>query len=135
MSTVGGVFSQPTVVTEPVLLVFNKGGKELRVRVSMLVADVEALPYDIILGTPLLTALGAELDFKQQTMRIFPRWSKFSDAIVSFPIPLSITDKASSQGLPLSAPVVAAATTRPVAECVPCPAAPVLCCPQGGPHP
>lgn len=48
MSTVGGVFSQPMVITEPVVLVFNKGGRELRVRVSMLVADVEALPYDTI---------------------------------------------------------------------------------------
>jgi hypothetical protein len=135
MSTVGGVFSQPTVISEPVLLVFNKGGRELRVRVSMLVADVEALPYDIILGTPLLSALGAELDFKQQAMRIFPRWDKFGDASVSLNIPLSITDKTSSQGLPLGAPVVAAATTTPVAESAPCPAAPVLCCPQGSSSP
>jgi hypothetical protein len=44
MSMVGGVFSQPTIITEPVLLVFGKGRREVRVRTNLLVVDVEALP-------------------------------------------------------------------------------------------
>jgi hypothetical protein len=141
MSTVGGVFSQPTVVTKPVQLVFNRGGKELRVFVVFLVADVEALPYNIILGTPVLDALGAEVDFKSESLNLFPLWSRFRDSSVVVKVPLAIKTKANPQGLPISSPVVAAIQTggttptsvygsvskTPVA-------APVLCCvPQESP--
>jgi hypothetical protein len=131
MSTVGGVFSQPMVVTEPVTLLFNKGGRELRVRVSMLVADVDALPYDIILGTPLLNMLGTEIDFKSESMRIFPRYAQSGDVSVSLDVPLSIVSKANGSSLPLDTPVVAAAKSTPVTDSPCSTAAPVLCCAQG----
>jgi hypothetical protein len=141
MSTVGGVFSQPTVVTKPVQLVFNRGGKELRVFVVFLVADVEALPYDIILGTPVLDALGAEVDFKSESLNLFPLWSRFRDSSVVVKVPLAIKTKANPQGLPISSPVVAAIQTGGTTPTsvygsvskIPV-AAPVLCCvPQESP--
>jgi hypothetical protein len=131
MSTVGEVFSQPMVVTDPVPLVFNRGCHELRVRVSMLVADVDALPYDLILGTPLLLALGAELDFKSETLSIYPRWAKFGDTSVSLRVPLSVVGKASGRSLPLRTPVVAAAASAPLTDPLCSTAAPVSCCAQG----
>jgi hypothetical protein len=136
MSTVGGVFSQPTVITKPVQLVFNHGARELRVHAVFLVADVEALPYDIILGTPVLEALGSELDFTTKSIRLFPRWFGCRNSSVSVSVPLAIKVKADPRSLPISAPIVAAAAqvsadcTSPAAQqvadqFVP---APVLCC-------
>ena len=126
MSMVGGVFSQPTIITGATPMVFGRGGREMRVTTNLLVVDVEALPYDIILGTPLLQAVGAEIDFKAERMRVFPRWSRFRDASVSLLVPLCITSKAQSQGLPISPPVVAAAQAADSAK--PATPAPVLCC-------
>ena len=135
MSTVGGVFSQPTVITKPVPLVFNHGVKELKVHVVFLVADVEALPYDIILGTPVLDALGAEIDFKTDSLKLFPRWFNHRDAVMSLRVPLSIKCSSNPGSLPISAPVVAAAqaatAVTPTSACVShhsCVPAPVLCC-------
>lgn len=134
MSTVGGVFSQPTVVTKPVMLVFNLGARELRAHVVFLVADVEALPYDIILGTPVLDALGAEFDFKTESLKLFPRWANFRDTAVSVRVPLSIKSKANPRSLPIAAPVVAAAQAAAVVVSAqpicaePAVSAPVLCC-------
>lgn len=108
MSTVGGVFSQATIVTKPVTLVFNQGARELRVHVVFLVVDNDSLPYDIILGTPVLDALGAEVDFKTESLRLFPRWCNFRDCSVSVSVPLSIKVKTNPRSLPIAAPVVAA---------------------------
>lgn len=138
MSTVGGVFSQPTILTKPVTLVFNKGGRELYAHVVFLVADVDALPYDIILGTPLLDALGAEVDFKTESLRLFPRWCRFKDASAVVQVPLAIKAKTNPSGLPVGAPVISAtqvAAGLSVPHTLPCNptvAVPVLCCdPQG----
>jgi hypothetical protein len=57
---------------------------------------------------------------------VFPRWSRFRDASVSLLVPLCITSKAQSQGLPISPPVVAAAQAADSAK--PATPAPVLCC-------
>jgi hypothetical protein len=126
MSMVGGVFSQPTIITGTVPLVFGAGRREMRVRTNLLVVDVEALPYDIILGTPVLKALGAEIDFKSECMKVFPRWSKYHDPTVWLNVPLSITVKSESSGLPISAPIVAASQTLQATDSSA--AMPVLCC-------
>jgi hypothetical protein len=129
------VFSQATIVTKPVTLVFNQGARELRVHVVFLVVDNDSLPYDIILGTPVLDALGAEVDFKTESLRLFPRWYNFRDCSVSVSVPLSIKVKANPRSLPIVAPVVAAshvtaAATSAAGDQVTDEAAdvPVLCC-------
>ena len=119
-------------------LVFNKGGKELYAHVVFLIADVDALPYDIILGTPLLDALGAEVDFKTESLRLFPKWCRFKDASAVVQVPLAIKAKANPSGLPVGTPIISAtqatagSSVPHTPSCNPTVAVPVLCCdPQG----
>lgn len=94
MRTVGGVVSKPTVTTELVLLVFRWGtSQEHHVRCNFIVIDDDALPYDIILGTPILRLLACAIDFLTDTIEIRPKYVVNGDRSTAFSLPIVTTEQ------------------------------------------
>jgi hypothetical protein len=110
MRTVGGVVSKPTTTTELIHLVFRKGTlQEHRVVCNAIVVDDDALPYDMILGTPVLHVLACSIDFMTDTMIIRPRFFQHGDTDTHFTCPITTTDSNARPSPLLVEPSVAAA--------------------------
>jgi hypothetical protein len=93
MSTVCGVVSKPLVVTEPVHLLLGKGtAHEHFVVGNFVVLDDDSLPYDVIIGTPLLRILGCAIDFVTNQLTVRPRWWLHDDTVTSFTLPISAAE-------------------------------------------
>jgi hypothetical protein len=109
MSTVCGVKSQPLVVTEHTHLVFGKDSpSQHTVVTNFAVLDDESLPYDMIIGTPILRLLGARMCFIDNVLTVRPHWYVRNDSSVSFDVPIVTCEAADSSALPSSTTTVAA---------------------------
>lgn len=111
MRAVGGVVSRPTVTTELVQLVFRRGTpQEHRIVCNFIVIDDDCLPYDVILGTPVLHVLACSLDFMTDTMVVRYRYYAHGDSSSFFTVPLITTEPPSSdQRSAIVDPAIAAA--------------------------
>lgn len=120
MRTVGGMVSKPTTTTELIHLVFRKGTpQEHRVACNAIVVDDEALPYDIILGTPVLHVLACSIDFMTETMLVRPRFFQHGDCNTQFTCPIVTTELSKSKPSPLLVEPSVAATHANVTDTPP----------------
>jgi hypothetical protein len=59
---------------------------------NAIVVDDDALPYDMILGTPVLHVLACSIDFMTDTMMVRPRFFQHGDTETHYTCPIITTD-------------------------------------------